>query len=65
MCCRRLEKRKADMIIQARNKPKPGALQKQLDAERRKTDNENLRDIAQAKLDTRKAADQAELMRHN
>ena len=61
--CRRLEKRKADMIVQARNKPKPGALQKQLDAQKRMTDKVAMKALSDEEILQRNAeATRRELM---
>lgn len=61
MRCRRLEKCKADVITQARNKPKPGDLQKKLDAQKRMTDRDAVRlaakqAVEQREVDAKQAA---------
>lgn len=65
MRCRRLERPKANMTIQARNKSKPGALQKRLDAQKRKTDNENLLDAAKGNVEFRTIDETAARLRHD
>lgn len=53
------------MTIQARNKSKPGALQKRLDAQKRKTDNENLLDVAKGNAETRGLDETPARLRHD
>lgn len=53
------------MTIQARNKSKPGALQKRLDAQKRKTDNENLLDAAKGNAEFRIIDETAARLRHD
>ena len=62
---RRLERLKANMTIQARNKSKPGALQKQLDAQKRKTDKENLLDVAKGNAKSREIDETPARLRHD
>ena len=53
------------MTIQARNKSKPGALQKQLDAQKRKTDKENLLDVAKGNAKSREIDETPARLRHD